>query len=86
MLTCTLAACNSAYLCTARMILHQLANTRSHPHPPFATGNSTYLYAAHRHWLAAGGRKGHRDKWGGEINPYISWDSLYGPAAVNLLR
>ncbi|KAI7836339.1 hypothetical protein COHA_009798 [Chlorella ohadii] len=51
-----------------------------------ATGNSTYLDAAHRHWLAAGGRKGHRDKWGGEVNPYISWDSLYGPAAVNLLR
>ena len=48
--------------------------------------NSTYLYSAYRHWLAAGGRKGHRGTWGGEVNPYISWDSLYAPAAVNLLR
>ena len=52
--------------------------------PP--AGNSTYLYSAYRHWLAAGGRKGHRGTWGGEVNPYISWDSLYAPAAVNLLR
>ncbi len=71
---CALAAATAAHI-TARSLAC-----------PTAAGNSTYLYAAHRHWLAAGGRRGHRDKWGGEINPYISWDSLYGPAAVNLLR
>lgn len=50
-----------------------------------ATRNATYLAAAHRHWLDAGGAAGWGGSWGGEVNPYISWDSLYAPAAVNLL-
>ncbi|KAL4457269.1 hypothetical protein ABPG75_012134 [Micractinium tetrahymenae] len=44
-----------------------------------ATGNASYLVAAHRHWRDAGG-------WSGdEVSPYVSYDAVYGPAAVLLL-
>lgn len=44
-----------------------------------ATGNASYLNAAHRHWTDAGG-------WNGaEVSPYVSYDVVYGPAAVLLL-
>lgn len=44
-----------------------------------ATGEAAYLSAAHRHWTDAGG-------WNGdEVSPYVSYDVVYGPAAVLLL-
>ncbi|EFN55441.1 hypothetical protein CHLNCDRAFT_133737 [Chlorella variabilis] len=47
-----------------------------------ATGNASYLQAAHRHWRDAGGIYG----TAGSVNPYVSWDSLYAPAAALLLN
>ncbi len=49
--------------------------------PPIPTpaGNSSYLDAAYKHWQDAGGM------YGGSVNPYVSWDSLWAPAVVNML-
>jgi hypothetical protein len=54
------------------------------PLPPSLSpaGNSSYLTAAYRHWRDAGGMYG----TAGSVNPYVSWDSVYAPAAALLLK
>ncbi|KAI3425705.1 hypothetical protein D9Q98_007681 [Chlorella vulgaris] len=47
-----------------------------------ATGNASYLQAAHQHWRDAGGMYGSA----GSVSPYVSWDSLYAPAVALLLN
>ena len=45
-----------------------------------ATGEAPYLAAAHGYWAAEGGVMGV-----GDINPYVSYSALWGPAAANML-
>lgn len=58
-------------------------NSCSRPFPALRpAANASYLAAAHRHWRDAGGMYGQA----GSVNPYVSWDSLYAPAAALLLK
>lgn len=45
-----------------------------------ATGEAPYLTAAHGYWAAESGVMGM-----GDISPYVSYSSLWGPAAANML-